>query len=47
MFGEQPVELGLQRPGTAMLQRLRGEPRYQPLFERAFGIDSSSTRSST
>ena len=40
MFGEQPVELGLQRPGTAVLQRLRGEPRYQPLFERAFGIDS-------
>jgi len=37
MFGDQPVELGLEKPGTAMLQRLRGEPRYQPLFERAFG----------
>jgi len=30
MFGEQPIELGL-------LQRLRAEPRYQPLFEQAFG----------
>jgi cytochrome c peroxidase len=37
MFGEQPIELGLEKPGSAMLQRLRGEPRYQPLFERAFG----------
>src|SRR5580765_3949045 len=40
MFGEQPVELGLEKSGTAMLRRLRSEPRYQPLFERAFGIDS-------
>ena len=37
MFGEQPVELGLQQPGTELLDRLRGEPRYRPLFERAFG----------
>ena len=37
MFGEHPVELGLQRPGTALLARLRSEPLYQPLFERAFG----------
>src|SRR5262249_14307227 len=37
MFGDQPIELGLERPGSAMLQRLHGEPRYQPLFERAFG----------
>jgi cytochrome c peroxidase len=37
MFGEQPIELGLEKPGTAMLQRLRAEPRYQPLFEQAFG----------
>ena len=40
MFGEQPIELGLEKPGTAMLRRLRGEPRYQPLFERAFGAGS-------
>ena len=39
MFGDQPVELGLQRPGTALLARLRAEPRYTPLFERAFGTD--------
>jgi cytochrome c peroxidase len=37
MFGSQPVELGLQQPGTAMLDRLRAEPRYRPLFEQAFG----------
>jgi cytochrome c peroxidase len=37
MFGDQPIELGLEQPGTAMLQRLRSEPRYQPLFEQAFG----------
>ena len=40
MFGEQPIELGLEKPGTAMLRRLRGESRYQPLFERAFGTGS-------
>jgi cytochrome c peroxidase len=40
MFGDQPVELGLQKPGTALLDRLRGEPRYRPLFERSFGAAS-------
>jgi cytochrome c peroxidase len=39
MFGEQPVELGLQQPGSALLDRLRGEPRYRPLFGLAFGDD--------
>jgi cytochrome c peroxidase len=37
MFGDHPVELGLQPPGTVMLDRLRAEPRYGPLFEQAFG----------
>ena len=39
MFGEQPVELGLQKPGSELLDRLRVEPRYRPLFGRAFGDD--------
>jgi cytochrome c peroxidase len=42
MFGDQPVELGLQQPGAAMLDRLRAEPRYGPLFERAFGSGSEA-----
>ena len=37
MFGDQPIELGLEKPGTALLERVRREPRYRPLFERAFG----------
>jgi len=40
MFGEQPVELGLHRPGTEWLNRLRAEREYRPLFERAFGGDA-------
>jgi cytochrome c peroxidase len=36
MFGEHPIELGLQPPGTVLLARLRDEPRYPPLFARAF-----------
>ena len=36
MFGDHPVELGLTRPGTDMLERLRREPRYGPLFAAAF-----------
>src|ERR1700680_4191712 len=39
MFGEHPIELGPQEPGTALLARLRSEPRYQALFVRAFGTD--------
>jgi cytochrome c peroxidase len=39
MFGEHPIELGLQRPGTALLARLRSEPRYETLFVRAFGAE--------
>lgn len=37
MFGEHPIELGLRQPGTALLARLRAEPRYGPLFASAFG----------
>ncbi len=35
MFGEHPVELGL-REGDGFLPMLRSDPRYRPLFERAF-----------
>src|SRR3984885_2156299 len=40
MFGEHPIELGLQQPGNALLARLRGEPRYQALFAGAFGSEA-------
>jgi cytochrome c peroxidase len=40
MFGEHPIELGLQRPGAALLVRLRSEPKYHALFARAFGSES-------
>ncbi|MEZ5285680.1 MAG: di-heme enzyme [Vicinamibacterales bacterium] len=36
MFGEEPVELGLSGQETALLARLRAEPRYAPLFSAAF-----------
>src|SRR5262249_18177691 len=39
MFGDHPVELGLKQPGTAMLARLRSEPRYGSLFAAAFGSE--------
>jgi cytochrome c peroxidase len=39
MFGEHPIELGLQRPGTALLARLRSEATYQVLFACAFGSE--------
>jgi cytochrome c peroxidase len=42
MFGEHPIELGLQQPGTALLGRLRAEARYQALFAQAFGADGES-----
>jgi cytochrome c peroxidase len=42
MFGEHPIELGLPLPGTAVLARLRAEPRYQALFAQAFGVDGES-----
>jgi cytochrome c peroxidase len=39
MFGEHPIELGLQKPGTGLLQALHGDPRYQALFARAFSSE--------
>jgi cytochrome c peroxidase len=36
MFGEDPVELGLSGKETALLQRVRAEPRYRALFAAAF-----------
>jgi cytochrome c peroxidase len=37
MFGDHPVELGLERPGTGMLERLRTVPEYRRLFRVVFG----------
>lgn len=36
MFGEDPVELGLAGLEVQVLQRLRAEPTYPPLFRAAF-----------
>ena len=39
MFGDHPVELGL-RQGDGFLPRLRSDPKYRELFERAFPSDA-------
>jgi cytochrome c peroxidase len=36
MFGDDPVELGLQGQERALLQRVGTDPRYQKLFAAAF-----------
>ena len=36
MFGDHPVELGLEQPGTSMLARLRSVDVYRRLFPDAF-----------
>jgi cytochrome c peroxidase len=36
MFGERPVELGLEQPGTTMLARVRSVDVYRRLFPDAF-----------
>src|SRR5215470_11913248 len=36
MFGADPIELGLERPGTALLSRLRDSDKYRTLFAAAF-----------
>ena len=36
MFGDHPVELGLEQPGTSMLARLRDVDVYRRLFPDAF-----------
>ncbi|MCU0686223.1 MAG: di-heme enzyme [Polyangiaceae bacterium] len=36
LLGERPVELGLRGREDEMLERLRAEPRYAPLFAAAF-----------
>jgi cytochrome c peroxidase len=40
MFGDHPVELGLERPGTALLARLRQVAAYQRLVPAAFPGDA-------
>lgn len=37
MFGEDPIELGTET--EVMLDRLRADPMYPPMFEDAFGSD--------
>jgi cytochrome c peroxidase len=41
MFGEDPVELGMAGREGELLQRVRDEPRYPPLFRAAFPGDSA------
>jgi cytochrome c peroxidase len=41
MFGTDPVELGLAGQESQLLERLRAERRYQPLFSAAFPGDSN------
>jgi len=36
LFGDDPVELGLRGLEDPLIERLRGEPRYAPLFADAF-----------
>jgi len=36
MFGDHPIELGLARPGSALLDTLRQDVRYQQMFTAAF-----------
>jgi cytochrome c peroxidase len=40
MFGDHPVELGLEKPGTALLERLGRDVRYTRLFAAAFPPDA-------
>lgn len=40
MFGEDPVELGLAGKEDLLLERLRAEPKYAPLFAAAFPNES-------
>ncbi len=36
MFGNHPVELGVEKPGTALMARLRSVAEYRQLFPAAF-----------
>jgi cytochrome c peroxidase len=47
MFGDQPVELGLTKPGDELLTRLRAVPEYQRLFPLAFGDRDAFTVANT
>jgi cytochrome c peroxidase len=40
MFGDHPIELGLKRPGTSMLARLRQVETYRRLVPAAFPGDA-------
>jgi cytochrome c peroxidase len=41
MFGDHPIELGLARPGTALLERLREDARYRAMFAAAFPAEAA------
>jgi len=42
LFGEDPVELGMNGKEAVLLTRLRGEARYQKMFPAAFPADKDS-----
>ncbi|HEY0709129.1 MAG TPA: MbnH family di-heme enzyme [Polyangia bacterium] len=39
LFGDRPVELGMQGQEAALIERLRAAPRYVPLFAAAYPSD--------
>jgi cytochrome c peroxidase len=43
MFANHPIELGLTRPGDALVAKLHAVPTYQRLFTAAFGDDEAIT----
>ncbi|MBP9111442.1 MAG: di-heme enzyme [Polyangiaceae bacterium] len=45
IFGETPVELGMAGKEDLLLQRLRGEPKYEALFAAAFPGSASKDAS--
>ena len=44
MYGDHPVELGLTKTGTGLIDRLRRDRTYQRLFADAFGPSRESSR---
>jgi cytochrome c peroxidase len=42
MFGEDPVEMGLSGHESEVLEKLRGDARYQKLFSKAFPNDPNA-----
>ncbi len=40
MFADHPVEMGMTGQEGKLIQRLRQEPRYQPLFAAAYPAEA-------